>query len=371
MVTRGSEDPAAVPGPSEPAAPEPAARAGLWVALSLICLWASAALVYPAITKYVLYEPGFGGKAGDTGQYVRMYQGVPLGEIIRPFRYRVFTPYLARLVPSIPHGLLRYFDVTPDKLVQYHFGIVNMLGLAVSGLLLVHLCQLLGFPLLQGLLGALLFYTSFPVVNYAGAPMVDAWAYAFMLLGLVAVLRGSLAWLAIASILGMLAKETTLIVIPALLLLDRRPMAKVQQLAAMLPGIAFYLVFRLVLYPGGYGFSSNPILALQNLISRLQQGTFLWWILLEGFTAFGLLCPLAILGAWSLRDRPRDPLMRLAWLVPAVLLLPLVNALGIGSGIGRIWFYSFPAMIPLTLVGLQRLLRPRGAPGAPMAPAPR
>ena len=66
-----------------------------------------------------------------------------------------------------------------------------------------------------GLLAALLFYTSFPVVNFGGTPMVDAWAYAFLLLGLVAALRGSLAWLGIASLVGMLAKETSLLLVPA------------------------------------------------------------------------------------------------------------------------------------------------------------
>jgi len=371
MGTRGSNDPASGPDPHEPAAVEPAPRAGLWAALSLVCLWTSAALVYPAITKYALYEPGFGGRAGDTGQYVRIYQGAPLREVIRPFRYRVFTPYLARLAPPIPHGLLRYFDVTPDKLVQYHFGIANLLGLAVAGLLLVRLCELLGLGLGQGLLGALLFYTSFPVVNGAGAPLVDAWAYAFLLMGLVAALRGSLLGLAIASAVGMFAKETTLLLVPAILLLDRPPAVKFRQLAAMLPGVGLYAVFRFLLFPGGYGFSSNPALALENVIERLRAGPFLWWILFEGFTAFGLLCPLAILGAWSLRDRARDPLMRLAWLVPLLIVVPFVNAIGIGSGIGKIWFYAFPAMIPLALVGLRRAVGPRVSLADPLAPAAR
>jgi hypothetical protein len=57
-------------------------------------------------------------------------------------------------------------------------------------------------------------------------------------------------------------------------------------------------------------------------------------------------------GAWSLRGFGRHPLLRLAWLVPAVLLVPFL----IGSNIGRIWFYAFPALIPLAVTGIRRLL---------------
>lgn len=327
-----------------------------WASLALVCLWASAAIVYPAMTKYPLYEPGLGGERGDTGEYVHMYQGKPLREVLIPFRYRVFTPFMARLVPSAPKGLLRYFEMSADKRVAFCFGMVNLLGLAVAGLLMVGLCEALGFNVGQGLLGALLFYTSFPVLNYAGAPMVEAWAWAFLLLGIVAVLRGTLGWLCVAGVVGMLAKETTLLLIAVVLLVSDTATGKLKKLAALAPGLVIYGVFRFVFFAGGPGFSSNPISAYADLMSRFKQGPYLWWIVFEGSTAFGLLCPLAALGAWTLRGAPRSPLMRLSWLVPGILLVPLVNALGMGSGIGRIWFYSFPAMIPLTLVGLERLV---------------
>src|SRR5690349_520842 len=112
-----------------------------YLAFALVCFSASAAIVYSPMAKYQLYEPGLGGRTGDTGQYISMYQGVPLGEIVKPFRFRVFTPYVARLVPLPPHGLLRYFDMTPDKVVQYRFGATNLIGLAMSGVLLVALCE--------------------------------------------------------------------------------------------------------------------------------------------------------------------------------------------------------------------------------------
>lgn len=325
-------------------------------ALALVCLTVSAALVYPPITKYELFENGFGGRAGDTGQYILMSQGTPLNQIVKPFRYRVFTPFLARLMPLPPAGLLRYFDLTPERLITYRFGMVNLLGLALSGLLLIQLCAAFSFEAPWSLLGALLFYTSFPVVNGAGAPMTDAWAYAFILLGLVAAVRGSMVWLMLASLVGMFAKETTLMLVPAVLLLADAPRVKLRKLAALVPGIVVYVIFRQALSEGGYSFPSNPITAFARLVERMSAGPYLWWILFEGATAFGLLVPLGVVGAWSLRRRPRAPLARLAWLVPATLLLPFVNAVGIGSGIGRLWFYSFPVMIPLIMVGLRQVL---------------
>lgn len=325
-------------------------------ALALVCLTVSAALVYPPITKYELYENGFGGRSGDTGQYILMSQGTPLEQIVKPFRYRVLTPYLTRLVPLPPAGLLRYFDLNPDRLIAYRFGMVNLLGLALCGLLLIQLCAAFSFEAPWGLLGALLFYTSFTVVNGAGAPMADAWAYAFIVLGLLAAVRGSLPWLFVACLVGMFAKETTLMLVPAVLLLADAPGVKLKKLAALVPGIALYLVFRHAVSAGGYSFPSNPVTAFARLLERMSAGPYLWWILFEGATAFGALVLFGVIGAWNLRHRSHLPLARLAWLVPATLVLPFVNAVGIGSGIGRLWFYSFPVMIPLILVGLRQVL---------------
>jgi hypothetical protein len=360
IMESGTSSPASEVHPAHVRSDRPQrTRKGVWIAIALVCLGASAALVYPPITKYALYDPGLGGRDGDVGQYVRIYQGVPLQQVARPWRYRVFTPLLARLVPAPPQPLLRYFDMDADKLVKYHFGMVNLLGLALAGLLMVGFCEALGFTTLEGLLGALLFYTSFTVVNFAGTPLVDAWAYAFLMLGLVAALRGSMAWLLVAALVGMLAKETTLLLVPAVLLLGGPPRTVARKLLALLPGVIVYLVFRFVFYPGGYGHPGDPGTAWSTLISRMQQGPYWAFLLFDGGVAFGLLWPLAAVGAWSLREARHHPLMRLAWLVPGIMLVPFL----IGSNVGRIWFYAFPALIPLAVTGIRQLL------GGPRVPA--
>ena len=287
-----------------------------------------------------------------------MYRGEPLAGIARPFRYRVFTPFAARLVPVPPHGLLGYFDCGGDKLIQLRFGLVNMVGLAAGGTLLVAFCETLGFATIESLVAALLFYTAFPVMNYGGTAMVDAWGYAFLLLGLLAIRRESFLLLAAAGIAGMLAKETTALLVPAALLLPGPRGRVFTRLAALVPGLALYAVFRGVLFPGGCGFPGDPATSIENLVLRLQRGPYLIWIAWDGGTAFLALWPLALLGWLEARRGFGNPLARLAWLVPLILLTPFL----IGSNIGRIWFYAFPVMIPLAVVGLRRLLWPvRGA----------
>lgn len=323
---------------------------GAWCALALLCLWAAAALVYPPITKYDLSDPGLGGREGDVGLYVRMYQGVPLHGIARPWRYRILTPYMARLVPNLPGKLARYFDVDEDKRIKFRFGMVNMLGLACSGLLLIRWSERLGLAAHEAILAAFLFFTSFPVVNFGGTPMVDAWGYAFLLAGLIATLEGSIAGVLATTLIGLFAKETMVLLAPAILLLPHPPKRRFALLLAMLPGLVAYGVFRYGYFAGGYGQPDDPVSTFRSLAEHFRQGPYLAWIAWDAGTAFGLLWPLVFVGIARLRATPAAPLARLAWMVPLVLVVPFL----IGSNIGRIWFYAFPAVIPLALVGLRR-----------------
>lgn len=352
--------PAGRPRPaSEPVGgPSPGGGARHGLVIAALCLGAAAAVTYPAMTKYALLDPGLGGPQGDVGQYVRMYRGEPLASIARPFRYRVLTPFAARLVPTPPHALMRYFELDGDKLVQLRFGLVNFVGLATSGVLLAAFCGTLGFTALESLLAALLFFTAFPVMNYGGTAMVDPWGYAFLLLGLLALRHDSLVLLAVAGFAGMFAKETTALLVPAALLLPGTRGRGIARLAALAPGLLAYAVFRFVILPGGYGFPDDPATSIGNLVWRLRHGPYLAWIAWDGGTAFLALWPLAWIGWRGVRREPAAPLARLAWLVPPILALPFL----IGSNIGRIWFYAFPVMIPLAVTGLRGLLR--AEPGA-------
>jgi hypothetical protein len=217
------------------------------------------------------------------------------------------------VVPVPPHALLRYFDMNPDKEIQLRFGMANLLGLSLTGLLMLAFCRAIGFATLDALIAALFFYLSFPVINFGGTPMVDVWAYAFLMLGLLAAVRGAYGWLLVTSLVGMLAKETTLLLVPAVVLLADTPGRKLRKLFALLPGVLGYAVLRFVLYPGGAGFPSDPWTSWDNLHWRLTHGPYWAWILFDGGTAFGIFAPLAAWGAWRLRNERRNPLLRLGW----------------------------------------------------------
>jgi hypothetical protein len=337
-------------------APRLPARA--WLPVFLLCLGAAFALIYPPVTKYDLDDPGLGGREGDVGLYVRMEQGAPLAAIARPWRYRVLTPWMARAVPPLPHVLGRYFDLSADKLVKFRFGMVNMLGLALAGVLLVAWGERIGLASYEALLAAFVFFTSFPVVNFGGTPMVDAWAYAFLLLGLLMALRGSVMGVALATLAGLFAKETMVLLAPAILLLPMPGRRRVRLLLAMLPGLAAYGVFRWGFFAGGYGQPDDPVSTFRMLATRFREGPYWAWITWDGGSAFGPAWLLAFAGLAEARRTPGAPLARLAWLVPVVLVVPFL----IGSNIGRIWFYAFPAVIPLALVGLRRFTGPRPLP---------
>ena len=71
------------------------------------------------------------------------------------------------------------------------------------------------------------------------------------------------------------------------------------------------------------------------------------WI--RGGLTFGVLWLLAFYGWRVLRVQRDHPLVRLAPLVPLILVVPFVLALNVG----RVWIYAFPVVIPLSLIGIR------------------
>ena len=320
-----------------------------WLVVALACLSASASIVYPAVTQRDLWDPGLGGREGDAGCYVRIYRGEPLGQVYRPWRYRVLTPLLARAVPPLPGTLGRYFALSEDKRILFAFGMVNWAGLAAAGVLMVAWCMALGLGATDGVLAALLFYLTFPVTLFGGTPMVDAWAYALLLAGLLCAVKGSWPGVLIVTAVGMFQKETLLLLAPAIALLPEPPRRRALLLAALLPGVAAYAVFRWGLFPGGYGQPADPATAFAHLARNFARGPFWAWILFDGGLAFGAAWLLAAVGLARVRGPAAATLRRLAWLVPALLALPFL----IDSNIGRVVVYAFPVVLPLAVAGLR------------------
>jgi hypothetical protein len=313
-----------------------------------LCFSVAASLVYFPITKYDLLDPAGGGREGDVAQYIRMSQGAPITTIPKPYRYRLLTPYLTRLVPFLPRCVTQFYNIDPDKIIKFKFGVVNLLGLACAAYVLFLLSRALAFSALEALLGSLLFLTSFPVVNFAGMPLVDAWAYFFLVLAFLFLLQRRYWLLSIAVLVGMMEKETTALIVLYCLLMPRPWRERGTAILACLPGLLAYGVFRFVLFPTcvgyGYGVLSDPIRLLRCFIPCRQ-----WiFITLDGGMTFAVVWFLGVYGWWRARQAGDRMLFRLGFAVPLIMLAPFAS--------GRIWFLAFPVMIPLALTGLHPII---------------
>ena len=320
----------------------------------LLCLSASASIVYFPITKYDLYDSATGGKHGDVSQYVKMYQGIPLSNIRKPFCYRILTPFLARLVPSVPDSIGQFYEITPEKIIQLKFGIINLLGLAITSFLLFVFCGSLSFSDNESLFGSYLFLTSFFVVNYGGVPLVDALAYCFLLLGILSAMKNWQTLLFFSSALGMFAKETTALLPLWILLLPDSMASRFRKVLLCLPGIVLYLVVRFALFPTDFGYHYGFHAAVQSLKLTLIPSAYWLYYAFDGGLSFGLLWVLGLHGWILIRREKNNPLYRLSFIVPVILVIPFF----IFSNIGRIWFLAFPVVIPLSLLSLRSIFRP-------------
>lgn len=322
------------------------------VVVSLLCLFVAAALSYPAITRGDIYDNAIGGHVGDAAQYIRMYQGTPLAEVARPYRYRIMTPLLARLVPFLPASIAQYYQVSPEKIIAFKFGLVNLVGLAVAGVALYSFVRRLGFSALEGVAGALLFYTAFPVVVYGASPLVDAWAYAFLALGFLCIITQAVWPLAVVFVLGMLTKETTLLVLLGILFLVPGGSSRRRLLAACVPGLLVFLGLRWLL-PGGYGYDSGLLTLVTSLTALMTPTLRHVLIVFDLVMAFGFVWWLAWQGWRHAGPLPRPAWQHLAWLVPVTMVAQLAIDF---NYFGRVVFFAFPAIIPLALLGLRHVL---------------
>ncbi len=326
-----------------------ALAAGRGLLLFALLLSASGSVTYFHVARHDLSDPATGGREGDVAQYVRMAGGAPLTEIPKPYRYRIAVPWLVRLVPPPPAAADAIFDITPDRVIAFRFGVVNCLSLALAAWLLAAWMARMGFSPEEGLLGALLFLTSFFVVNYAGVPIVDASSYATLLAALLALQARRFAWLALAVAVGALVRETVFLVVAFAPLLCRRRRDLLWALLACAPALLAYGVLRSWILPTEVGYAYDPATLLRNLqgLARPQR---LARLAVDGALCFGACWLLAGLGWRSLA--PGHPLRRATWILPLVVAIPLL----IGANIGRVWFLAFPVVLPLAVAGLRMLL---------------
>jgi hypothetical protein len=302
---------------------------------------------YAPITKYELYDSGPGVVASDIAFYVAMYQGKPLQDVERPYRYRVGTPWLAAQVPFLPDFLASRYTIDADKVIKFKFAVANMGLLVLTAMALWLWVPKLGFSPREALLTGLLFFGCFHVVVNAGTAMVEAGAYAGLAVGLLAAFGGPAWSFGLAFAVGLFFKETALLLLPAVALAFEGP-RRWRLLAWAIPGLGVYTWFRLVAYPGGAGPQYSLDLA-QRSLGYLVSPSFAAYVLVEFVLCFGPLWLLAGKG-WR-QTAPGHPLRRLM----PMALLAVAAPFALHTVYGRVFFLSFPVVLPLAVLGLREL----------------
>lgn len=328
-----------------------AVAALLWIGVSF-------AITLPNIQR----PEGMANWTYDARRYIAMVQQQ---DVEPPYAYRVLVPSVARIIPdSAIMQLASRTQAGDDWTAATKLSLVGMVFLSLTGAATFVFLRALEFGEPWALAGSLLFYAMPTVLLVGGLPLVDAPSWFFLALGCALVLESRMAALAICFALGMLVKETLLLLA---ILIPLAPMARgtrARLLAALLPGLAVSIGLRLALGNGSasehfaWGLWRDPAEVLAQDFARLLSPA----AFKEVVFSFGVFW---LLAAYGIRRIPAaHVLRRWAW-------LPVIAALGIvwlESDIGRLLFMAFPVVLPLALVGLAAALGLAVGDGYPLSP---
>ena len=140
----------------------------------------------------------------DNTIYFSMVQG-DYQHIYLPFKYRILVPFLASCLPLSPSLALK---------------IISVISLAICYLFTLLSCRKLGYDNFQSMIGLFVSYaTTSHLLNYQNLYMTDAFQLMIIALIFFSLVSNNF-WLFLFSIiLGILARETTIILAPAWLLI--------------------------------------------------------------------------------------------------------------------------------------------------------
>ncbi len=334
-----------------------------WLLPWALAVAALANLAYPVYRHYDFsYSP-------DTRSYLRMATG-RFDSVSITRRYRVLVPAAAAaLAAPITRG---YGHVWPARAgglwpLRFAFYLVNCLLLGAAGACWFNAARLAGASAGAAALAMLALLTSRWAAYEAGLPLTDSLYAVVFGLGYYAFRRGPGAgWaVAVALLLGPLAKESFIFLLPWLLWYGRRAMPLSRQLPILITGLgALWAVhWAIDSHIGAPATESvtNALSHLENIHYSLHRASNLKGIgeLLSIFGLYILILPIAF---WRARSMPTVG----QWYAPLglaeLLLLAVVTTHMLLSGdLGRMGYLAAP--VACTALGLvfthaQQLLRP-------------
>ncbi|WP_375436812.1 hypothetical protein [uncultured Hymenobacter sp.] len=334
-----------------------------WRELALVYLLALGVLAGPAYTMYVHYDFSH---SQDTRSYLRMARG-EFADVNVTRRYRVLVPAAAAAIAwPLEQVYARIWPqrATTDWPLRLAFYLLNTLLMAGAGLILYETCCLYGASAAAAALAVVAVLCSRWAVYTSGLPLVDSLYILVFALAFYAARSGSGAALAWALLLGWLAKESFVFLVPWLLVFGRRALRWPVQLAWLLLGAALAFGIR---YWVDTRIGAPPAESVQNALSHFENLGYSLRRLLsvkgagELFSVFGFFW-LALLLGWRRGQMP-SWVTHLGWPGGAFVAVVVVHML-LSGDLGRMGFLAAPifavafALVLTQQLGINQLGKP-------------
>ena len=307
--------------------------------------------------------------APDTRSYLRMAAG-RFDSVRVTHRYRVLVPTAAAVV-AVPIAKV-YGHVWPQRPaglwpLRFAFYLVNCLLLAAAGACWFNASRLAGAAPEAAALGMLALLTSRWAEYAAGLPLTDSLYILVFGLGYYAIRRGPAGSWALITVLliGLLAKESFIFLVPWLFWFGRKTLAWPKQLAALAVGaIVLFAVHQLVdSYLGAPATQSiaNALEHFENITYSVQRAASPKGVgeLLSIFGLFTLIIPFAFL-LQIRRENVAEPFYAsLGWAEISFLGVVAIHMV-LSGDLGRMGYLGAPAFcsaLALVFTHWRRLLR--------------
>lgn len=287
-------------------------------------------------------------KIGDAKYYityVEWFRGEGVTDLIAPWSCRLMSPAIASLLPFDPMTSLN---------------VVNIVALLVALMFLYLILGRMKFGYWWRIIGCFLFVFSFPVFYYGTIGYVDPVVICFLMIGTYFVLAERWVYLFVTIILGTLAKEAIVVLIPFIvmyLMVKRFERGKQVRLivAYCLAFAVTYLLIK-VLNPGVDDYTRLPNME-NTMLNLTRPRAYQGFVLSFGIPGF--------LSLFALRHVRKDsPPGTIALLGPFVAGLITAFLLYVYSFIsayadGRIIWTAYPFTVPLAIFVLKGFVERR------------
>ncbi len=288
------------------------------------------------------------GLPPDVYQYttaVRYFRGYDLADELRvPFVYRPMLPILASFLPFDPMTSLNILNV----------------AFLWGGLIFLWLTMMeLRISLNSRIISSALYVFSFPVFYYGAIGYVDPALVGILCFGVWQIITGRYKSLLATIFLGVLIKETVVLLIPVILvwfIFSSSPSNKMKITWIILYGLAFLLMMFLVRWWSPHSVPHAWLPTLDILIANLSRPrTYIAFAITAGVPFFA-----ALIAAWLLR---KETLLWPNWL-PLIAGLVITCALFLYSMLsaysdGRFIWPAYAFTIPLTGFVIDYFLKSR------------